>query len=122
VSRIAIVEAFVTAWNAMDFSPIYAVLANGAVWQIMPMAPAHDHRGVRAFLDSFPIKGCDWHIHAIAEANDQLLTKWSDRFLLATGTSTKMPVMGIFAFDAARRCRVWRGYFNWGQFQMEFAK
>jgi len=82
VSRIAIVEAFVTAWNAMDFSPI----------------------------------------HAIAEANDQLLTKWSDRFLLATGTSTKMPVMGIFAFDAARRCRVWRGYFNWGQFQMEFAK
>ena len=50
----------------------------------MPMGPAHDHRGVRAFLDSFPIKGCDWHIHAIAEANDQLLTKWSDRFLLAS--------------------------------------
>ena len=106
----------------MDFGAIYSALANGAVWQTMPMGPAHDHRKVQALLDSFPIKSCDWHVPAVAEANDQMPSKWTDRFLLATGAWTKMPTMGIFAFDAAQRCSVWRDHFNIRQFQMEFAK
>jgi limonene-1,2-epoxide hydrolase len=73
-------------------------------------------------LDNFPIKGCDWQIHAIAEADGQVLTERTDRFLLASGAWAELPVMGIFAFNAAGRISLWRDYFDIGQFQSEFAK
>jgi limonene-1,2-epoxide hydrolase len=106
------VLAFVAAWNALDWSRIYALLADDIVYHNMPLKPVLGRDAVRAHLDAWPVDACEWEVRNIASNGRVVLTERIDRF--ARGEERiVVPVMGAFEV-ADGRIAAWRDYFDMG--------
>jgi len=106
------VLAFVAAWNALDWSRIYALLADDIVYHNMPLKPVLGRDAVRAHLDAWPVDACEWEVRNIASSGSVVLTERIDRFARGEDRIV-VPVMGAFEV-ADGRIAAWRDYFDMG--------
>jgi limonene-1,2-epoxide hydrolase len=111
IAPIAVVEAFIDAWNAMDFTAIVDLLADDVVYHNIPMTPLHGRDAVRDYLTSAgPFDSIHWQTLNIAAAGDVVLTERVDNFV-KQGKRISLPVMGVFEIRNGK-ITAWRDYFD----------
>jgi limonene-1,2-epoxide hydrolase len=117
--NLALVRAFVDAWNRMDLEAVLGYLAPDVVYHNMPMEPLHGVESVREALAPFlaPATNVDWEVLHIAESGDSVLTERVDRFWYGP-LKIEIPVMGTFDIRRGKIAR-WRDYFDLAHFQRQ---
>jgi limonene-1,2-epoxide hydrolase len=79
----AIVEAFVGKWNAAEVPGAFAMMAEDAVWENLPMGSAKGMSGIQAVMAQFPpIEGIEFVTHRIATKSNIVMTERADKFLI----------------------------------------
>jgi limonene-1,2-epoxide hydrolase len=110
------IQAFVAAWNQLDFNTIIDMMAVDIVYHNIPLPELNGINEVREFIQGMKADAAEWTIHAIAERNGAVLTERTDRFLIA-GNWLSVRVMGIFEFNPDGRIKAWRDYFDLAEFK-----
>ena len=110
-----VVLAFVAAWNALDNTSIFDLMADDIVYHNMPMKPVLGREAVREHLAAWPVDSCDWQVLNIASRGGVVLTERVDRFVRGADHIT-VPVMGTFEVVDGRIAK-WRDYFDMGALQ-----
>lgn len=115
--------AFIGHWNACDIGSMMALCADDIVYHNVPMEPIRGTAAMRAMVEGFlaNVAACDWIVHAIAATGNQVLTERTDGFTFKDGRRAAIRVMGTFDIGADGRITGWRDYFDWLEFQREFA-
>ncbi len=108
---IAVVEAFIAAWNRMDFEAIIAALDENVRYHNIPMDPVHGREAVRAYLrGAWRFEEVDWQLVHIAADGDVVLTERVDNFVI-NGKGVSLPIMGAFHVRDGLIVE-WRDYFD----------
>ena len=117
------IEQFVGHWNSGDFEAMYAMCCDDIVWNNIPMEPIKGIPAMREAVSGFlgPVESCEWEIHSIATNGNTVLTERTDGFVLKSGQTARLPVMGTFELDGDGKIAQWRDYFDMAQFQREFS-
>ncbi len=107
-----IVTAFIHAIEAKDLDAAMALVADGIVYDNVPMAAVTGVEATRTMLESF-VSGTDeieWVIHHQVATGDTVMNERTDRF--RTGeTVIEIPVAGVWEV-ADGRITLWRDYFD----------
>lgn len=111
MSNIATVEAFIDAWNRMDWDAVVAALDERVVYHNIPMEPLNGRAAAEQFIRGMQPKAVDWRTLAIAEQGNKVLTERVDNFVMADGKQVSLPVMGVFEVEQGR-ITAWRDYFD----------
>lgn len=110
---IAVVEAFVAAFNRRDGAAIAGLLAKDIVCAGIPLDPAHGRAATMEMLAPFlAAEEIDWRILAIAANGAMVFTERDDRFRFAGKDWTSVRAAGIFEIDGEGRIAAWRDYFD----------
>lgn len=115
----ATVLAFVEAWNALDWSRIYGLMADDIVYHNIPMKPVTGIPAVRKGFEAWPVDSCEWIVSNIATAGNVVLTERIDIFVRGSDRIT-VPVMGAFEVTDGKISR-WRDYFDMAALQPDSA-
>lgn len=112
-SKLATVEALITAWKAKDIDAVLALLCDDVEYHYLVGArPLIGKSWVRRFLERFAEHIGDdncWRIVRSAESGDALLVEGIDDYLSSDGTRVRYPYMGVFEFRDGHIAR-WRDY------------
>ena len=115
---IAVVKAFVDAWNRMDFDAIVAALDERVRYHNIPLAPIHGRDAVRDYLrEAWRFDQVDWQLVRIAADGGSVLTERVDNFVIA-GAHVSLPVMGTFEVLDGRIVE-WRDYFDLASYRAQ---
>ena len=108
----AVVEAFLTAFEAMDFEKALAHIAEDAEYTNVPMGTVHGPADVRAVLEPFfaPIHENEFVILRRASEGAFVFVERLDRHRLDHGWR-ELPVNSVFEVRDGRIV-VWREYFD----------
>ncbi len=117
----AVVEAFIAAWNRMDFDGVMGWLAADIRYHNIPMQPLVGWDAVRDYLAAaWRFDAVDWQTLALAETADgRVLTERIDSFVIQ-GQRIDLPLMGIFEISADR-ITAWRDYFDLAMYRQQLA-
>lgn len=109
---IAVVEAFLEAFVAMDFDRALAHLADGVEYTNIPMGTVTGHAGVREVLEPFfaPIHENEFLITRRAANGPVVFLERLDRHRLDHGWR-ELPVNSVFEVHGGK-VTVWRDYFD----------
>jgi limonene-1,2-epoxide hydrolase len=115
---VAVVEAFVAAWNRMDFDAIIAALDENVRYHNIPLQPIQGREAVRAYLqEAWRFDEVDWQLtHAAADGN-VVLTERIDNFVI-NGRPVSLPIMGAFEVRDGRIV-AWRDYFDLSDYRAQ---
>jgi limonene-1,2-epoxide hydrolase len=121
-ANMAIVDDFVSAFNANDLDGIMSFFAEAAVYHNIPMDPVTGVEAIRGVIAGFQgmATEIDWIVHhSAATADGLVLNERTDRFLV-NGKWVELPVMGTFEIQEGKITK-WRDYFDMNQFQSQLA-
>ncbi|MEQ1701876.1 MAG: limonene-1,2-epoxide hydrolase family protein, partial [Ilumatobacteraceae bacterium] len=109
---IEIVEAFLAAFEAMDFDTALTLLADDVEYTNIPMGTVHGHAGVREVLGPFfaPIHENEFIVHRRAADGPVVFLERLDRHRLDHGWR-ELPVNSVFEVHDGK-VTVWRDYFD----------
>ncbi len=107
-----VVQAFLTAFEAMDWDAALALLADDVEYTNIPMGSVDGHGGVREVLEPFfaPIHENEFQLLRQAAAGSTVFVERLDRHRLDHGWR-ELPVVGVFEVVDGR-IAVWRDYFD----------
>jgi limonene-1,2-epoxide hydrolase len=107
-----IVDAFMTAFEAMDFDAALPYLADDCEYTNIPMATVRGHAGVREVLEPFfaPIHENEFVILRRAATGPIVFFERLDRHRLDHGWR-ELPVNSVFEVHDGK-ITVWRDYFD----------
>ena len=107
-----VVEAFLHAFEAMDFGTALSLLADDVEYTNVPIGTVRGHAGVREVLEPFfaPIHENEFVVLRRAEANGVVFMERLDRHRLDHGWRD-LPVNSVFEVDHGL-ITVWRDYFD----------
>ncbi len=111
MTPIETVEAFIDAWNRIDFDAVAEFFSEDVVYHNIPMEPVVGKAAARAFIDNMQADRIDWVTYHIAAAGPVVLTERLDQFDLANGKKISIPVMGTFEIENGK-IKAWRDYFD----------
>jgi limonene-1,2-epoxide hydrolase len=108
----AVVQAFLTAFEAMDFDTALEYLAADVEYTNIPIGTLRGHDGVRQALGPFfaPIHENDFVVKHIAADGPVVFIERLDRHRLDHGWR-ELPVVGVFEIEDGLIAR-WREYFD----------
>jgi limonene-1,2-epoxide hydrolase len=119
MTNLSRVEAFIAAWNRLDYPAILGMMASSIRYHNIPKAPLTGIEAVREFLENFRTtlkpRAVQWIVHHIAERDGVVLTERTDRFQLEQRW-IEVRVMGTFEFDENGLIRAWRDYFDLAEY------
>ncbi len=115
MSNIEIIEAFIDAWNRMDWDAIDDLMAEDIFYHNIPMEPIKGRAAASAFVRGMDATGINWELLSIAENGNKVLTERVDNFDLASGKKLSVPVMGTFEIENGK-IQAWRDYFDLATF------
>lgn len=109
-----VVEAFIDAFEAMDFDVALSHVADDAEYTNIPMGTATGHDGIRSVLGPFfaPIHENEFVILRKAADGHLVFFERLDRHRLDHGWR-ELPVTGVFEVHDGK-ITVWREYFDLG--------
>ncbi|HIF92738.1 MAG TPA: limonene-1,2-epoxide hydrolase [Myxococcales bacterium] len=120
MSNTEIIEAFIGAFNRMDWDAIDDLMAEDIFYHNIPMQPIEGRAAASAFLRGMDPVGVYWELLSIAENGNKVLTERVDNFDLAGGKKLSLPVMGTFEIENGK-IQAWRDYFDLGSFASQMA-
>lgn len=109
------VEAFIDAWNRMDWDAVIAALDEDVVYHNIPMEPLRGRAAAEQFIRGMQPREVDWKMLSMAEQGKKVLTERVDNFVMANGKSVSLPVMGVFEVEGGK-ITAWRDYFDLATF------
>jgi limonene-1,2-epoxide hydrolase len=116
-----IVDEFIACWNRMDVPAAFAMMAEDAVWDNVPLGPAHGKAAMMALMANFPpSQGTEFIVHHSAANGNVVLNERTDRFLVG-GRWRELRVMGTFEINDEGKIQHWRDYFDAAQMTAAFA-
>jgi limonene-1,2-epoxide hydrolase len=115
------VEAFIDAWNRMDWDAVGAALADDVVYHNIPMEKIEGKAAAMGFITGMQPESVNWETLSIAENGNKVLTERVDNFVMAGGKPLSLPVMGTFEIDPDGRISAWRDYFDLASFTSQMA-
>ena len=109
---IEVAEAFLDAFEAMDFDAALSYLADDVEYTNVPIGTVVGHAGVREVLEPFfaPIEENEFQIARRAESGPVVFFERLDRHRLAHGWR-ELPVNSVFEVHHGM-IMVWRDYFD----------
>jgi limonene-1,2-epoxide hydrolase len=112
LAPLATVQAFLAAFEALDFDAALAHLAADVEYTNVPIGTVHGHAGVRAVLEPFfaPIHENEFVILRHAAGGPVVFMERLDRHRLDHGWR-ELPVNSVFEVVDGR-VTVWRDYFD----------
>ena len=111
MTPIETVEAFIDAWNRIDFDTVAEFFADDVVYHNIPMEKIEGKETARAFIESMRADRIEWTTYHIAATGQVVLTERLDEFDLADGKKISLPVMGTFEIEDGK-IKAWRDYFD----------
>jgi limonene-1,2-epoxide hydrolase len=120
MSNTKIIEAFIDAWNRMDWDAIDDLMAEDIFYHNIPMQPIEGRAAASAFVRGMAPVGVDWKLLSIAENGNKVLTERLDNFDLTGGKKLSIPVMGTFEIENGR-IKAWRDYFDLATFTSQMS-
>lgn len=111
----AVVEAFIDAWNRMDWDAVVGALAEDVVYHNIPMPVIEGRAAAEGFIRGMQPQSVDWVTLSIAENGNKVLTERIDNFVMADGKNLSLPVMGTFEIVDGK-IQAWRDYFDLATF------
>lgn len=107
-----VVEAFLQAFEAMDFERALSHLTDDIEYTNIPMGTVHGHAGVRQVLEPFfaPIRENEFVVLRRAHSGSTVFLERLDRHRLDHGWR-ELPVTGVFEVRDGR-IAAWRDYFD----------
>ena len=111
MTPIETVEAFIDAWNRIDFDAVAEFFADDVVYHNIPMKKIEGKENARAFIEAMRAERIEWTTYHIAAAGQVVLTERLDEFDLADGKKISLPVMGTFEIEEGK-IKAWRDYFD----------
>jgi limonene-1,2-epoxide hydrolase len=108
---VAVVRAFVEAWNRMDLEAVLGFLHPDIHYHNIPLPPLDGRETVAAYLrQAWVFSDCDWELRNVAADGATVLTERVDAFTI-NGARVVLPVMGVFEISDGL-IRQWRDYFD----------
>ena len=120
MSNTDIVEAFIAAWNRMDWEAVVAALDENVLYHNIPMEAIRGRSEAEKFIRGMQPQEVNWKILAIAETGNKVLTERVDDFVMANGKQLSLPVMGVFEIEQGL-IKAWRDYFDLATFTSQMA-
>ena len=108
---IAIVEAFIDAWNRYDLDTIESMVTPDIFYHNIPMEPCIGLDAFKGFVRSWQALSANWVTHAIAATGNIVLTERTDGFDFPDGSKMSIRVMGAFEIKDGKISK-WRDYFD----------
>ncbi|WP_197277364.1 limonene-1,2-epoxide hydrolase family protein [Sphingomonas profundi] len=105
-----VVQAFIDAWNRVDWDAVSALMTEDVAYQNMPWAPVAGRDAVMANLAGFDVQASDWITHNIVADGDLVMTERTDRVQMR-GIWKSLRAMGVFRLRDGRISE-WRDYFD----------
>ena len=107
-----VAEAFMTAFESMDFDAALAHLADDVEYTNVPIGTVRGHAGVRQVLEPFfaPIHENEFVVLRAAETGAVVFLERLDRHRLDHGWR-ELPVNSVFEVQGGK-ITVWRDYFD----------
>ena len=113
-----VVQAFIAAWNRMDFDAVVGALAPDICYHNMPLEPIDGLDNVASYLrGAWTFSACDWSLLSIAVDGDKVLTERVDAFTI-NEQPVVLPVMGIFEVRHGLIAS-WRDYFDLADYRKQ---
>jgi len=109
------VRKFCAAWDSLDVDGILSLMSDDAVYHNMPLEPLVGQQQINDFVGGFLklCQGCQFDILNLVADDQRVVTERVDTFNLLDGsTIEKLPVLGIFEFDADGKISAWREYWD----------
>jgi len=117
-SPTAVVNEFLTAWNANDLRRVVACLHPEVVYHNIPVAAIHGRDEVYRYLTAQGVfDWVNWKVLAIAASGNKVLTERVDDFSRG-GIEISLPLMGIFEIEEGL-IKAWRDYFDMGMYRRQ---
>lgn len=109
---LAVVDAFLKAFEAMDFDAALALVDDNAEYTNVPIGTVHGHAGVRSVLEPFfaPIHENEFVLLRSAANGPVVFFERLDRHRLDHGWR-ELPVNSVFEVHGGK-ITVWRDYFD----------
>jgi limonene-1,2-epoxide hydrolase len=114
------VQAFIDAWNQMNWDAVIGMLSDDVVYHNIPMEPIVGREAARAFILGMQPEAVNWQLLSIAENGNKVLTERVDDFRLPGGKTVSIPVMGTFEIGDGK-ITAWRDYFDLATFTRQMA-
>jgi limonene-1,2-epoxide hydrolase len=109
--NIAVVEAFIDAWNRYDLETIESMVTPDIFYHNIPMEPCIGLDSFKGFVRGWQAVSATWVTHAIAANGNIVLTERTDGFSFADGSRMSIRVMGAFEIQDGKISK-WRDYFD----------
>lgn len=106
----ALVEAFVAAWNRVDWDAVFGMMTDDVAYHNIPWEPVNGLPAVRENLLSFGVTASAWEIHHIIGEGDLVMTERTDRVEM-DGKWITLRAMGVFEIRDGK-IAAWRDYFD----------
>lgn len=114
--------AFIGHWNKLDLDAIVDLADEDIVYHNIPMDVVVGKNSFRAAISPLVQMATDiiWETPLIAETpSGEVLTERIDTFVLVSGHSITIPVMGVFEWTPHGKLAKWRDYFDLAEFQRQ---
>lgn len=115
MTRLAVFERLVEAWNAGDIDAVLALMTDNVRWHVAvgAFAPVKGKAAIRAFLAQLRADMAEtrWRILRHAEAHDLLFVEGVDAYRRTNGVEIAMPYAAVVEFDGDR-IAAWRDYLD----------
>lgn len=108
------VRDFCAAWERLDVDGVLAFMSADAVYHNMPLPPLTGQAEIRAFLTGFfsAATSCRFELLTIVADGIRVVTERFDSFGFPDRNLERLPVLGLFEFDADGKIQHWREYFD----------
>ncbi|MGK2913946.1 MAG: nuclear transport factor 2 family protein [Porticoccaceae bacterium] len=108
------VRDFCAAWERLDVEAVLGFMSADAVYHNMPLPPLTGQSEIRAFLQGFfaAATRCRFELLTVVADATRVVTERLDSFGFPDKNLDRLPVLGIFEFDANGKIQHWREYFD----------
>lgn len=105
-----VVQAFVDAWNRVDWTTVASLLTEDVAYQNIPWEPVNGRDAVMANLATFNVEESDWIVHNMIADGDIVMNERTDRVRM-NGVWKTLRAMGVFVLRDGKIAE-WRDYFD----------
>ena len=112
--REKVVRDFCGAWERLDVDAGLGYMSADAVYHNVPLQPLVGQQAIRGFLEGFfsLATSCRFEVLTVVTDGNRVVTERLDSFGFPDKDLDRLPVLGIFEFDADGKICSWREYFD----------
>jgi limonene-1,2-epoxide hydrolase len=111
-ASLAVAQAMIDAWRALDWPRVVSLFASDGVLQVVPLPAYSGRAAIKRHLDQVAagIERLDFNIKHLHAFGPVVLFERDDQFVYR-GRSASVPVVGVLEIDGGQ-VKAWREYMD----------